>query len=377
MLPDWPLADLFRIDFYPSPGNYSYISMEHQLNQQPEEIHPQSGKKDRSLLYLGLGLGAVVVTMGYLTLFVDDISTLFSKKEAPVVVSDDKSKLLDKSDAMTDAEIKTSLIKFIDAFYYDQRKGYFDPPSYFAGITETYYNYHNLTYQRLREIHNKRLHDLQNLDQNWIVSSLDFTRNGSRLVATYWMKVSYVKAAWGKQESADVKNEMIIDEEGKIVSLRELEVKNLTSFDVITEPDTSGGEETGYTGPEVPGAETTTKPAEVPEARYEGKLYDPGTVQVAPEFPGGQKALAKFLIQNLKYPTAAREGNIQGKVYIAFIVEKNGELSDLKVIKGIGGGCDEEALRVLKSGSAWKPGMVDGKAVRTAFTLPITFQITN
>jgi TonB family protein len=113
------------------------------------------------------------------------------------------------------------------------------------------------------------------------------------------------------------------------------------------------------------------------KAMYEGKLFDLGSVEVAPEFPGGQKAFGKFLGSNIRYPESARENNIQGKVYIGFVVEKNGELSDLKIIKGIGGGCDEEALRVLKNSPNWKPGMSEGKPVRTSYTFPVTFQIAN
>lgn len=350
--------------------------MENSLNPQPEEMDVQEPvKKDRSLLYMGITLGFIILVMGYLTFFVEDLSTLFSGKEEIATVVDDKSDLLDKNADMNDEEVKRSLIKFIEAFYYDQRKGYFDPPSYFAGITETYYNYHNLTYQRLREIHNLRSREMQNLNQNWIVSSLKYDRDGDNLVVTYWNSVSYFKKDWGKQESADIKNEMIINPEGKIISLKELEVKNFSSYTVVTEPDTLLGEDTGYTGP---GAELTPAGTTVnPEATYEGKLFDLGSVEVAPEFPGGQKAFGKFLGSNIRYPESARENNIEGKVYIGFVVEKNGELSDLKIIKGIGGGCDEEALRVLKNSPNWKPGMSEGKPVRTSYTFPVTFQIAN
>ncbi|NEU09141.1 energy transducer TonB [Flavihumibacter sp. R14] len=349
--------------------------MENSLTPQPDEIRDQEPvKRDRSLLYMGLILGFVLLIMGYLTFFVDDLNSLFSGEQPPVTVVDDKSDLLDKNADMTDEQVRSSLVKFIEAFYYDQRKGYFDPPSYFASITETYYNYHNLTYQRLREIHDLRSREMQNLDQNWIVSSLDYERAGDNLVVTYWNKVSYFKPDWGKQESADVKNEMIINPEGKIISLRELEQKNFSSYTVVPTEDTAW-EDTGYDGP---GAEPVAESGTVnTEAIYEGKLFDLGTVQVAPEYPGGQKAFGKFLGSNIKYPVNARENNIQGKVYIGFIVEKTGELSDLKIIKGIGGGCDEEALRVLKTSPPWKPGMVEGKPVRTAYTFPVTFQIAN
>lgn len=348
--------------------------MENSLTPQTDEIHDDEPvKKDRSLLYMGVTLGTIILVMGYLTFFVDDLGSLFSKKEQTVTVVDDDSHLLDKNANMDDQQVKRSLIKFIEAFYHDQRRGYFDPPSYFASITETYYNFHNLTYKRLTEIHNLRSREMRNLNQNWIVSSLNFERDGENLVATYWNKVSYFKKEWGKQESADIKNEMVINPEGKIISLKELEVKNFSSYTVVTEADTIG-EETGYTGP---GAEVDPATVVNGEAMYEGKLYDLGTVEVAPEFPGGQKAFAKFLGSNIRYPVSARESSVQGKVYIGFIVEKDGSLSDLKIIKGIGSGCDEEALRVLKSSPAWQPGMAEGKPVRTSFTFPVTFQLAN
>ena len=351
--------------------------MEDSLNPtQPEEFNDNEPvKTDRSLLYMGITLGTIILVMGYLTFFVDDLGNLFSGKEQTITVVDDKSDLLDKNAQMTDEQVRSLLVKFIEAFYYDQRRGYFDPPSYFAGITETYYNYHNLTYQRLREIHNLRSREMRNLDQNWIVSSLKYDRDGDKLVVTYWNQVSYFKKDWGKQESADIKNEMIINPEGKIISLKELEVKNFSSYTVVTEADTSGGEETGYVEP---GSEVAADNADVnSEALYEGKLYDLGSVEVEPEFPGGQKAFGKFLGSNIQYPLSARDNKIEGKVYIGFVVEKNGELSDLKIIKGIGGGCDEEALRVMKKSPVWKPGMAEGKPVRTSYTFPVTFQISN
>ena len=351
--------------------------MENSFTPNPDEVNEtEPVKRDRSLLYMGLILGVIILIMGYLTFFVNDLNSLFPGKDQPVTVVDDDTDLLDQNADMDDAQVKRSLVKFIEAFYYDQRKGYFDPPSYFASITETYYNYHNLTYQRLREIHDLRSREMRNLEQNWIVSSLNYEREGENLVVTYWNKVSYFKPDWGKQESANVKNEMIINPEGKIISLKELEMKNFSSYTVVPTVDTAW-EDTGYDGPGA-GEDAAAATGTVNNAAiYEGKLYDLGSVEVAPEFPGGQKAFGKFLGSNIRYPIAARESNIQGKVYIGFIVEKNGELTDLKIIKGIGGGCDEEAIRVLKNSPAWKPGMAEGKAVRTSYTFPVTFELAN
>ena len=67
---------------------------------------------------------------------------------------------------------------------------------------------------------------------------------------------------------------------------------------------------------------------------------------------------------------------IQGKVFLTFVVERDGSLTDIKVLRGIGGGCDEEAVRVISASPKWQPGMQDGRAVRTQFTVPINFSLT-
>ena len=100
-------------------------------------------------------------------------------------------------------------------------------------------------------------------------------------------------------------------------------------------------------------------------------------VEVAPEYTGGEDALIKYLSENILYPQVARESNIQGTVYVSFIIEKNGEVSNTKVMRGIGGGCDEEAVRVVKGMPNWIPGTQRGKPVRVQFNLPIRFVLHN
>ena len=100
-----------------------------------------------------------------------------------------------------------------------------------------------------------------------------------------------------------------------------------------------------------------------------------GTVEIMPEFVGGMEAWAKFLEKNLRYPSQARDEGVQGRVTISFVVEKNGELSNIKVLKGIGFGCDEEAKRVIAKSPFWKPGIQNGRPVRVAYTMPIFFQL--
>lgn len=98
-------------------------------------------------------------------------------------------------------------------------------------------------------------------------------------------------------------------------------------------------------------------------------------VETQPSFPGGTAAMYKYLGNSTKYPPMARDNNIQGRVYVSFVVEKNGSITDVKVLRGIGGGCDEEALRVVKAMPKWSAGKQRGKAVRVRFNLPIVFTL--
>lgn len=100
-------------------------------------------------------------------------------------------------------------------------------------------------------------------------------------------------------------------------------------------------------------------------------------VEQVPEFPNGQKALFKWLSDNVKYPPIARENGIEGTVYIGFVVWKDGTIQNVQVKRGIGGGCNEESLRVVNAMPTWKPGRQNGKAVNVAFTLPIKFKLEN
>ncbi len=98
-------------------------------------------------------------------------------------------------------------------------------------------------------------------------------------------------------------------------------------------------------------------------------------VENMPEFPGGRGALMKYLATNIKYPPYAKEAGIQGRVFINFVVERDGSITAVKVLRGIGGGCDEEAVRVVKNMPKWQPGMQRGKPVRVSFNLPVKFTL--
>ncbi|GAA4916472.1 energy transducer TonB [Mucilaginibacter defluvii] len=96
-----------------------------------------------------------------------------------------------------------------------------------------------------------------------------------------------------------------------------------------------------------------------------------------PEPYDGMEGWNKYLSRNLRYPVIAAENGLSGKVFISFIIEKDGTLTDIKVERGAGNGFDEEALRVLKKAKAWKPGTQNGRPVRVRYTIPISFTITN
>jgi TonB family protein len=98
-------------------------------------------------------------------------------------------------------------------------------------------------------------------------------------------------------------------------------------------------------------------------------------VEQAPSFPGGDKAFSQFLNKNIRYPQEARKNNIQGRVVATFIVEPDGELTNIKVVRGIGSGANEESVRVLKMSPKWEPGVQNGRKVRVQYTVPIQFAL--
>ncbi|HEY9113596.1 MAG TPA: TonB family protein [Bacteroidales bacterium] len=98
-------------------------------------------------------------------------------------------------------------------------------------------------------------------------------------------------------------------------------------------------------------------------------------VESMPSFPGGELELMKYLNSNLKYPTMAKEMGISGRVFLTFVVEKDGSVTDIQVLRGIGGGCDEEAIRVVKNMPKWIPGKQRNVPVRVRFNLPVKFTL--
>lgn len=98
-------------------------------------------------------------------------------------------------------------------------------------------------------------------------------------------------------------------------------------------------------------------------------------VEDMPMFPGGEAAMYKFIGKNIEYPRMAKESGISGRVFVTFVVERDGKVTDVQVLRGIGGGCDEEAVRVIQAMPKWTPGKQRGKPVRVQYRMPIKFTL--
>ena len=146
---------------------------------------------------------------------------------------------------------------------------------------------------------------------------------------------------------------------------------------------------TKFLPPEIKHDEEVTKPEPPPEEvkgntasetvkgeseSYEDEIFT--AVEQQAEFPGGPGAWGRFLSKTLKYPSAAQRANVGGRVFVSFVVNTDGTVQDVQVLKGVGFGCDEEAIRVIKSMPRWNPGKQSGRAVRSRFTQPITFVLS-
>jgi len=129
---------------------------------------------------------------------------------------------------------------------------------------------------------------------------------------------------------------------------------------------------------EGPGLQELEEPAKVTiaqeqEVRGGDEVFT--VVEQMPEFPGGQDAMMTFLRSNLQYPIMAKEAGVQGKVICAFVVDQEGQINEVTVLRGIGHGCDQEAIRVIRSMPRWNPGRQNGQKVKVKFHLPISFKL--
>jgi protein TonB len=112
---------------------------------------------------------------------------------------------------------------------------------------------------------------------------------------------------------------------------------------------------------------------EIPPAVEETKVFD--VVEQMPQYKGGDQALMDYLNKSIKYPVIAEENGIQGRVVCTFVVERDGSITDVKVVRSVDPSLDKEAVRVLKAMPKWIPGKQNGSAVRVKFTLPVTFKL--
>ena len=103
------------------------------------------------------------------------------------------------------------------------------------------------------------------------------------------------------------------------------------------------------------------------------KIFD--VVEQQPSFPGGQSALLSWLSSNIHYPPVAEENGIQGRVVVSFVVEPDGSISNVQVVRGVDPSLDKEAVRVTKAMPKWVPGKQNGQAVRVKYNLPVTFKL--
>lgn len=128
-------------------------------------------------------------------------------------------------------------------------------------------------------------------------------------------------------------------------------------------------------GNELAGSYESWEPRREPPISSEQQILQ--IVEEQAEFPGGKSAMVKFISDNFVFPEYAKENGIEGKAYIRFVVSKEGELSDIKVIKGVPGckECDQEAKRIIKAMPKWIPGKNKGVAVDSYYTLPISFKL--
>ena len=114
-------------------------------------------------------------------------------------------------------------------------------------------------------------------------------------------------------------------------------------------------------------------PPPAPKPEVSNKVFD--VVEEQPHFPGGNGALQSFLSSNVKYPVVAQENGVQGRVIVQFVVERDGSISDVKVVRSVDPSLDKEAMRVVKSMPRWSPGKQNGTTVRVRFTVPVVFRL--
>ena len=115
------------------------------------------------------------------------------------------------------------------------------------------------------------------------------------------------------------------------------------------------------------------EPVKPDKPEVENKVFD--VVEQMPKFPGGDAALMRYLSENIKYPVVAQENGVQGRVTVSFVVERDGSISDVKIVRSVDPSLDREAQRVVRSMPKWIPGKQNGSAVRVKYNVPVQFRL--
>ena len=149
----------------------------------------------------------------------------------------------------------------------------------------------------------------------------------------------------------------------KVVDILEIVDDKTEIEDELEIEDTEATDQTAITA--------VMQVASVKEVEEENPVFF--IVEEMPEFPGGDAALIAYIAQSVKYPQIAQENGIQGKVYVNFVVGKDGSISNVKIARGVDPSLDKEAIRVVTALPKWKPGKQGGKPVRVSYTVPINF----
>lgn len=150
-----------------------------------------------------------------------------------------------------------------------------------------------------------------------------------------------------------------------VVEDTNIETGLMTQDDLSAKPQEAPSEEVEI--------EMVEEKPQVIEQKVEAEIFT--VVEEQPAYPGGEEARMRYLQESIKYPEEAKELGIQGRVFVTFVVEVDGSITDVRVLRGIGGGCDEEAVRVVKNMPKWVPGKQRGVPVRVQFNLPIKFTL--
>jgi protein TonB len=161
----------------------------------------------------------------------------------------------------------------------------------------------------------------------------------------------------------------------KDIEVQEEEVKTIE--ELIDKKEDIGNEDKKGNDEAAPAIEENPSELQVIEEPkvVEDKTYEMFDIQKPPSFPGGEAELMKFLNKNIEYPALAKENNIQGVAVLTFVVNKDGSVSDVAIVKEIGGGCGKEAVRVVKMMPKWSAGEANGHPVKVRFTLPVRFRL--